>query len=94
MGCLTATDIQKDLDEYGRKATVEPVEVQHGDRSKSYLISERMFRDLLSSYRRAMPAEELSDEDIALIERAEVVTDEPYDLDDIPDVDETLTSSR
>ena len=91
---VSATDIQKDLDEYGRKAAVEPVEVQHGDRSRSYLISERMFRDLLSSYRRAMAVEELSDEDVALIERAEVVTDEPYDLDDIPDVEDTPTLGR
>jgi hypothetical protein len=90
----SATDVQKNFDEYGRKAAVEPVEVQHGDHSKSYLISERMFRHLLASYRRAMRVEELSDEDVALIERAEVVTDEPYNLDDIPEVDDTLSVGR
>jgi hypothetical protein len=35
-----------------------------------------------------LPVAELSDEDIALIERAEVVTDKPYSLEDIPDIKE------
>lgn len=38
-----------------------------GDCSKSYLVSERMFRDLISSYGRAMPVELLSDGNVALI---------------------------
>jgi hypothetical protein len=70
------------------------VEVQHGDRSKSYLASERMFRDLISSYRRAMPIELLSDSDVALIQGAQVVTDQPYDLDDLPEVEDTPSHGR
>jgi hypothetical protein len=53
-----------------------------------------MFRHLLASYRRAMRVEELSDEDVALIERAEVVTDELYNLDDIAEVDDTPSVGR
>jgi hypothetical protein len=48
----SATEIQKDLDRYVREAAVAPVEVKHGDDARSYLISERFLRDLLSSYRR------------------------------------------
>jgi hypothetical protein len=85
----SATEIQKDLDEYVRKAALEPVEVKYGDDGRSYLISERFFRDLLASYRRAKPVEDLSDEDVALIQQAKVITDSPYNLDDIPEIDET-----
>jgi hypothetical protein len=48
----------------------------------------------MSSDRRALPVEEMSDEDIALIERAQVMTEEPYNLDDIPEIDQSSTLSR
>jgi hypothetical protein len=86
---VSATEIQKDLDRYVREAAVGPVEVKHGDDARSYLISERFLRDLLSSYRRAKPVQELSDEDGTLIQQAKVITDTPYNLDDIPEIDDT-----
>jgi hypothetical protein len=48
----------------------------------------------MSSYRRAIPVEVLSDGDIALIERAEVQTDDPYDLEDIPDIEDAASPLR
>ncbi|MDA9451287.1 hypothetical protein [Bradyrhizobium sp. CCBAU 21360] len=84
----STTEIQKDLDKYVRRSTVEPVEVKHGNEARSYLISEQLFRDLLASYRRAKPAADLTDEDVALIQQAKVITDSPYNLDDIPDLDD------
>jgi hypothetical protein len=82
----SATEIQNDFDTFVRKAAAEPVEVKHESGSgKSYLISEQFFRDLLASYRRAKPVAELSDDDVALIRRAKVVTESPYNLDDMPD---------
>jgi hypothetical protein len=87
---VSATEIQSDFEKVVRKAAAEPVEVKHGnDDGRSYLISERFFRDLLASYRRAKPVEELSDEDVALIQQAKVATDTPYNLDDLPEIDET-----
>ncbi|MDI1266385.1 MAG: type II toxin-antitoxin system Phd/YefM family antitoxin [bacterium] len=82
---VPASEVQKNFSEYEEKAVHEPVEVTHAGRS-SYLVSERLFRDMMSSYRRAIPIEALSDGDIALIEQAEVKTDAPYDLADIPDI--------
>jgi hypothetical protein len=49
---------------------------------------------MMSSYRRAIPVEALSESDIALIEQAEVQTDDPYDLEDIPDIEDAPSRSR
>jgi prevent-host-death family protein len=88
------SEIQKNFSKYVERAVDEPVEVTHAGHSSSYLVSERLFKDMLSSYRRALPVEELSDSDIALIEQAEVQTDQPYDLEDIPDIEDAASPSR
>jgi hypothetical protein len=77
-----------------KKAVEEPVEVTHAGRRPSYLVSERLFKDMMASYRRAIPVEALSDGDIALIEQAEVQTDDAYDLEDIPDIEDAPLPSR
>jgi hypothetical protein len=53
-----------------------------------------MYHDMLASYRRAVVAAEISDSEMALIRNAEVDTDEPYNLDDIPDLETASTSAR
>jgi PHD/YefM family antitoxin component YafN of YafNO toxin-antitoxin module len=85
---VSALELQKNLSEYEEKAVQEPVEVTRPGRSPSYLLSEQLFRDMLSSFRRAIPAEALSDNDVAIIEQAQVHTDKPYDLEDIPDIED------
>jgi hypothetical protein len=91
---VPASELQKNFGEYERRAVDEPVEVTHADESRSYLVSETFFRDMMASYRRVIPVEELSDEDVAFIEAAEVQTDAPYHLDDIPDIDAPSTPAR
>jgi PHD/YefM family antitoxin component YafN of YafNO toxin-antitoxin module len=66
---VPASEVQRNFSEYEEKAVEEPVEVTHPGRSPSYLVSERLFKDMMSSYRRAIPVEALSDGDIALIEQ-------------------------
>jgi PHD/YefM family antitoxin component YafN of YafNO toxin-antitoxin module len=91
---VPASELQKNFSEYEEKAVHEPVEVTHAGRSPSYLVSERLFKDMMSSYRRAIPVDALSDGDAALIEQAEVHTHAPYDLEDIPDIDDAPTPTR
>ncbi|MDB5656139.1 MAG: type toxin-antitoxin system Phd/YefM family antitoxin [Tardiphaga sp.] len=86
---VPASELRDNFAEYERRAVDEPVEVTHADQTRSYLISETFFKEMMASYRRAIPVEELSDTDAALIERADVESDTPYNLDDIPDVDAT-----
>jgi hypothetical protein len=57
-------------------------------------VSERLFKDMMSSYRRAIPVEALSEGDIALIEQAQVQTDDAYELEDIPDIEDAPLPSR
>jgi hypothetical protein len=66
---VPASEVQRNFSEYEEKAAEEPVEVTHPGRSPSYLVSERLFKGMMSSYRRAIPVEALSDGDIALIEQ-------------------------
>jgi len=91
---VPSSELQKNFSEYEEKAAQEPIEVTHAGRSPSYLVSERLFKDMIYSYRRAIPVEALSDGDIALIEQAEVQTDHPYDLEDIPDIEGAASPSR
>ena len=91
---VPASEVQRNFSEYEEKAVQEPVEVTHAGRSPSYLVSERLFKDMMSSYRRAIPVEALSDGDVALIEQAEVQTDDPYDLEDIADIEDAPSPSR
>ena len=91
---VPASEVQRNFSEYEEKAVEEPVEVTHPGRSPSYLVSERLFKDMMSSYRRAIPVEALSDGDIALIEQAEVQTDDAYDIEDIPDIEDASLPSR
>jgi PHD/YefM family antitoxin component YafN of YafNO toxin-antitoxin module len=91
---VPASEVQRNFSEYEEKAVHEPVEVTHAGRSPSYLVSERLFKDMMASYRRAIPVEALSDDDIGLIEQAEVHTDAPYDLKDLPDIEDDPAPSR
>jgi len=49
-----------------------------------------------ASFRTALPIEALSDEEMAMIAKSEVMTDQPYTLDDIPelDLDPSMAPSR
>jgi PHD/YefM family antitoxin component YafN of YafNO toxin-antitoxin module len=90
---VSASEIQKNFSEYEEKAAQEPVEVTRSGRSPSYLVSEQLFKDMMSSYRRAIPVEMLTDSDAALIQQAQVQTNSPYDLEDIPEIEVTPSPS-
>jgi len=53
-----------------------------------------LYRDMLASYRKAIVAAGISEDEIALIRNAVVDTDEPYNLDDIPDLETTKAFGR
>ncbi len=91
---VPASELQKNFAEYEQKAVYEPVEVTHAGQSPSYLVSERLFKDMMASYRRAIPVEALSDMDVALIEQSAVQTDRPYNLDDLPEIDDASSPVR
>jgi len=91
---VAASDVQKNFGEWHDKAYEQHVEITRYGRTTAFLVSARMYHDMLASYRRAVVAAEISDSEMALIRNAEVDTDEPYNLDDIPDLETASTSAR
>lgn len=91
---VTASDIQKNFGEWHDKAYEQPIEITRYGRTTAFLVSAKMYQNMLASYRRAVVAAEISDSEMALIRNAEVDTDEPYNLDDIPDLETAGTSGR
>jgi len=85
MVSVTASEVQKNFGEWHDRAFEEPVEITRYGRSTAFLVSARLFHELMNSYRKAIPVEELEEGDLAALAKAEVQTDTPYRLDDIPD---------
>lgn len=85
---VPASDIQRNFGEWHDRSFKEPVEITKYGRTSAYLVSAPLFQAMWASFRRALPAASLSETDIALILDAQVATSEPYNLDDIPDLDE------
>jgi prevent-host-death family protein len=85
MVSVPASEVQKNFGEWHERAHEGPVEITRYGRTSAYLVSARLFEELWSSYRKAVPVEALSEEDIDLIRKSRVASDRPYDLADIPD---------
>lgn len=84
---VAASEIQKNFGEWHDKAFVQPIEITRYGRPTAFLVSAKLFNEMLASYRRVVLSSELVEDEMALIRNAEVETDEPYTLDDIPDIE-------
>jgi prevent-host-death family protein len=88
MVSVPASEIQKNFGEWHDKVYEGPIEITRYGRSTAFLISAKLFRELWASYRKAVPVDALSESDLALIGKAEVQTDRPYTLDDVPEIED------
>jgi prevent-host-death family protein len=88
MASVPASEFQKNFGEWHDKIFQGPVEITRYGRPTAYLVSAEMFRQLWQRFRVALPVEDLSPSDLDLIMQAKVETNESYNLDDIPDVDD------
>ena len=91
---VAASEVQKNFGDWLDKAFEQPVEISRYGRTTAFLVSAKMYHDMLASYRRAIGAAEISDNEMALVRNAEVETDAPYNLDDISELDTAKTSGR
>ena len=85
MACVPASEVQKNFGEWHDKACEQPVEITCHGRTTAFLISATMYRDMMASYRKAIPVTELNNNELRLIRNAVVETDAPYNLSDLPD---------
>jgi hypothetical protein len=89
MVSVPASEVQKNFGLWHDKVYEGPVEITRYGRTTAYLVSAKFFREVMSSYRKAIPVEELSDGEIALIAKAKVETDHSYTLNDIPEIEDS-----
>lgn len=79
----TASDVQKNFGAFHDQALSEPVQVTRYGRESVYIVSARTYHELRQSYRRAIGVEDLSDDEMAAIEAAEVPAEHRYSLNDL-----------
>ncbi|MFY8038546.1 MAG: type II toxin-antitoxin system prevent-host-death family antitoxin [Bosea sp. (in: a-proteobacteria)] len=87
MVSVPASDIQKNFGEWHDRAYEGPIEITRYGRSTAFLVSAKLFHELWASYRKALPIDALSEDEMTSIMASKVQTTEPYKLDDIEDVD-------
>jgi PHD/YefM family antitoxin component YafN of YafNO toxin-antitoxin module len=85
MARVSASEVQKNFGEWHDKAYEQPVEITRYGRTTAFLVSATMYRDMMASYRKAIPVTALDDHELHLIRNAVVETDRPYNLSDLPD---------
>jgi antitoxin StbD len=78
---VSATDVQKNFGAYHDKALTEPVRVTKYGRETVYIVSAKTFHELKQAQRDAIAAANLSDDELAMIEAAEIPAEHRYSLD-------------
>jgi len=91
---VAESEIQKNFGEWHDRADEQPVEITRYGRTTAFLVSAKLYRDMLASYRKVVTSAEMSEGEMELIRNAAVETDEPYNLDEIPDLEATHISVR
>lgn len=94
MVSVPASELQKNFGEWHDRAYDGPVEITRYGRTTAYLVSAKTFEEMRANYRKSMPIEALSQEEINLIAASRVETETPYTLDDIPDIEPSGQSPR
>lgn len=87
MATVEASKLQRNFGMWHDQLHRGPVEITKYGRTTSFLVAADLFIDMQAHYRKITEVANLSDHEMSLIREARVVTDEPYTLDDIPDVD-------
>ena len=77
----SATDVQKNFGAYHDKALTEPVRVTKYGRETVYIVSAKTFHELKQAQRDAIAASDLSNDELAMIEAAEIPAEHRYSLD-------------
>lgn len=90
MASVTASELQKNFGEWHDRIYEGPVQITKYGRTTAYLVSAQLFNQLWERFRVSLPVEALSESDVSLIIQSRVETDKPFNLDDLPDLDDDL----
>ncbi|KHJ53863.1 prevent-host-death protein [Aureimonas altamirensis] len=79
---VSASDVQKNFGTYHDRAMSEPVRVTKYGRETVFIVSAKTFHDLKQAQREAIAAVDLTDDELAMIEAAEIPEEHRYTADD------------
>lgn len=79
---VSASDVQKNFGAYHDRAMSEPVRVTKYGRETVFIVSAKTFHDLKQAQREAIAAVDLTDDELAMIEAAEIPAEHRYTADD------------
>ena len=80
---VTAAEVQRDFSTYHDLALVEPVEVTRPDAKAVVIVSAERFNEMRRSERRVIRVEDLTDDEIELIAKAEIPAEHRYSINDL-----------
>ena len=86
MVSVPASELQKNFGEWHDRAYEGPIQITRYGRTTAYLVSAKMFEEMWTNFRRAVPISTLTQEEMDMIALSKVETDKPFTLDDIPDI--------
>lgn len=78
---VTSSDVQKNFGAYHDRALTEPVRVTKYGRETVYIVSAETFHALKQAQRVAIASQDLTNDEIALIEAAEIPVEHRYSLE-------------
>jgi hypothetical protein len=87
MTSVSASEFQKSFGEWHSKIDQGPVEITESGKPTAYLVSAELFHQLWQRYRIALPVGELPKSDIDAILSSRVETVRPFNLSDIPEIE-------
>lgn len=79
---VSASDVQKNFGIYHDRAMSEPVRVTKYGRETVFIVSAQTFHQMKQAQREAITSADLSDDEMALIEAAEIPAEHRYTVDD------------
>ena len=80
---VPSTEVQKNFGAFHDRAMREPVRVTKYGRETVFMVSAETFHALKQGQRRAVASSDLTDEEAALIEAAEIPVEHRYSVNDL-----------
>ena len=85
---VKSSEFQKNVGLYLDRINEGPIQITRYDRPAAILMSNSDYKDLISSYRKIISADQLSDEEASLIRASESTSGPHFNLSDLPDVED------
>jgi len=85
---VKSSEFQKNVGLYLDRINEGPIQITRYDRPAAILMSNSDYKDLISSYRKVIGADQLSDKEATLIRDSEPTDIAHFTLSDLPDVED------